>query len=57
MLNRVVTLALGLTIALFLFEVVWPLLDDDPASIQQTAWFAGGLIVVAGFALVYWRQP
>jgi hypothetical protein len=54
MLNRVVTVALGLVIALFVFEVVWPIFDDDPASILQTASFGGGLIVVTILALVYW---
>jgi hypothetical protein len=46
MLNRVVA------IALFLFEVVWPIFDDDPVSPLQTAYFTGGLIVVALLALV-----
>jgi hypothetical protein len=57
MLNRVVTVAVGLAIALFLFEVVWPTFDDDPASILQTAYFSGGLIVVTLLALVHWSGP
>lgn len=57
MLNRVVTIALGLAIALFLFEVIWPILDDDPASPLQTAYFTSGLIVVALLALVSLGGP
>ncbi len=57
MLNRIVTVALGVAIALFLFEVVWPIFDDDPASILQTACFSGGLFVAGLLALVYWRGP
>ena len=57
MLSRVVAIALGLSLALFLFEVVWPVFDDDPASIMQTASFTGGLIVVAVLAFVYWSGP
>jgi hypothetical protein len=57
MLNRVVAIAVGLSLALFLFEVVWPVFDDDPASIMQTVWFTGGLIAVAVLAFVYWSGP
>lgn len=57
MLNRMVIVALGFAIALFLFEVVWPIFDDDPASALQTAYVTGGLIVVAFLALVYWGGP
>ena len=57
MLNRLVTVALGIAIALFAFEVVWPIFDDDPASILQTACFSGGLIVVILLTLVYWSGP
>jgi hypothetical protein len=57
MLNRMVTVALGLAIALFVFEVAWPIFDDDPASVLQTACFSGGLIVVTLLALVYWSGP
>lgn len=57
MLSRIVSVALGLTIALFLFEVIWPIFDDDPASILQTGYFGGGLIVVMILALVYWGGP
>jgi hypothetical protein len=57
MLNRVVTIALGFAIALFLFEVVWPIFDDDPVSPLQTAYFTGGLIVVALLALVSLGGP
>ena len=52
MLNRIVTVSLGIAIALFLFEVVWPIFDDDPASPLQTAWFTGGLLIVTLLALV-----
>ncbi len=52
MLKRMVTVALGITIALFLFEVVWPIFDDDPASPLQTAYFTGGLVVVTVLALI-----
>ena len=54
MLNRVVVIAVGLSLALFLFEGVWPVFDDDPASTMQTMWFTGGLIAVALLAFVYW---
>lgn len=57
MLNRMVTAALGVAIALFLFEVVWPIFDDDPASVLQTACFGGGLMLAALLALVYWSRP
>jgi hypothetical protein len=57
MLNRVVTIALGFAIALFLFEVAWPIFDDDPVSPLQTAYFTGGLIVVTLFALMFWSGP
>lgn len=57
MLSRLVSIALGLTIALFVFEVVWPIFDDDPASLVQTAYFSAGLIVVTLLALVYWGGP
>jgi hypothetical protein len=57
MLNRLVTVALGVAIALFLFEVVWPIFDDDPASLLQTACFTGGLVLAALLALVYWSGP
>lgn len=57
MLRRIVTVALGITIALFLFEVVWPIFDDDPASPLQTAWVTGGLLVVALLAFVSLSGP
>lgn len=57
MLNRVVTVAVGLAIALFLVEVIWPIFDDDPVSPLQLAYFTGGLIVVMLFALVFWSGP
>ncbi len=57
MLNRIVVIALGLAIALFLFEVIWPVFDDDPASIAQTAYFTGGLVVVGVLAFAYWSHP
>ena len=56
MLNRLVTTALGVAVALFVFEVIWPLFDDDPASVSQTAAFGGGLIVVALLSFIYWRR-
>ena len=56
MLNRVVSIAVGLALALFLFEVVWPVFDDDPASMIQTAWFSSGLIAIALLAFVYWSR-
>jgi hypothetical protein len=57
MLNRVVTIALGIAISLFLFEVIWPILDDDPASPLQTAYFTAGLIVATLLALVSLGGP
>lgn len=55
--SRVVTIALGLTVVLFLFEVIWPYFDDDPASAVQTVWFTAGLIVVALLAFVALTGP
>ena len=57
MLNRVVTISVGLAVALFLFEVVWPVFDDDPASVVQTASFTAGLFIVGLLALLYWSRP
>ena len=49
--------ALGVVIAIFLFEVIWPIFEDDAASPLQTAWFAGGLLVVAALAFVSLSGP
>jgi hypothetical protein len=49
--DRIVVIALGVVVAAFLFEVVWPIMDDDPPSALQTAYFSVGLVVATVTAL------
>lgn len=55
--DRVVVIAMGVTIAYFLFFIVWPILDDDPPSPLQTAYATVALVIAAGCALFYWSGP
>ena len=43
--DRLVTTALVIAIAVFLSEVVWPLLDDDPPTNLQTTLISAGVIL------------